>query len=59
MKLALLCALLGGCAVAQSLPSLRYCDTVDYKRHGRDIDIIAHCFEAVESAIPLPLPGKP
>jgi hypothetical protein len=52
--------MLGGCAqLAQTLPSLRYCDTVEYKRHGREIDITAHCFEAIEPALPLGLPVKP
>lgn len=49
--------LFAGCAqLAQSLPSLRYCNEVSYTRQGRDITITAHCFEAVEPAFPVPLP---
>lgn len=56
--LALLLALpaLGGCAIAQYLPTLKYCDQIKYERVGREITITAHCFEAVEPAFPLPLP---
>lgn len=46
-----------GCmALAQSLPSLRYCDQVSYERAGREITITAHCFEAVEPAFAVPVP---
>jgi hypothetical protein len=58
MKKFMLLSLLvfGGCALAQQVPSLRYCDKVEYKRYGREIDITAHCFEAIEPAFPVPIP---
>lgn len=57
MKTALLLPiLLGGCALAQQAPSLKYCDSVKYERTGREITITAHCFEAVEPMMPVPLP---
>ena len=48
--------LVTGCQLAQQVPSLRYCDRVEYKRTGREIEITAHCFEAIEPALPVPLP---
>lgn len=37
-------AVLTGCsAVAELIPSLKYCDAVDYKRVGVDINITAKC----------------
>lgn len=44
---------LSGCQLAQYAPSLKYCETVTYERHGRNIHIEADCFEAVESAVPI------
>ena len=36
--------LLTGCsAVAEMIPSLKYCSQVDYQRNGVDIDIKAKC----------------
>lgn len=52
----LLPILLGGCALVQQAPTLKYCDTVKYERTGREINITLHCFEAVESMLPIPLP---
>jgi hypothetical protein len=37
---ALLVALLAGCS---SMPSLQYCDQVEYVRNGADITLKAHC----------------
>lgn len=63
IRVRVLCAALlfalTGCAVVSQLPSLKYCDSVSYTREGREINITAHCFEAVESMIPLPMPVKP
>lgn len=57
LYLSLVLALLSGCAqLAQNLPSLRYCDSVKYERAGRDINLTAHCFEAVEPAMVIPVP---
>ena len=37
-------SLLAGCSIAAELiPSLKYCDKVDYQRNGVDIDIKAKC----------------
>jgi len=47
---------MGGCALLQSAPTLRYCDHVQYERTGRDINVTAHCFEAVEPAFAVPVP---
>ena len=60
MRAALLIALvLPGCAALQQVPSLRYCDNVKYERMGREIVLTAHCFEAIEPAIPIPVPKAP
>ncbi len=56
--LAILVLCLGGCALAQQAPSLQYCDKVAYRREGRDITVTMHCFEAVESMLPLPIIPK-
>jgi uncharacterized protein YceK len=44
LTLLLLTLTLSGCsAVAEMIPSLKYCDKVDYQRNGVDIDIKAKC----------------
>ncbi len=60
MKLfsALALTLLGGCALVQQAPSLKYCDHVSYTRDGRKVHVEADCFEAVESMLPLPIIPK-
>jgi hypothetical protein len=56
LVLGLLVLSLSGCQLAQMAPSLRYCDSISYQRHGREIDINAHCFEAIEPAFPIAVP---
>jgi len=56
LLICIVCVMLSGCAVAQLAPSLRYCDKISYERNGREINITAHCFEAVDPAFPVPMP---
>lgn len=44
LPLLLLLPILAGCSAAGDLlPSMRYCDEVDYKRHGTEITLSAKC----------------
>ena len=44
LSLLLLTLTLAGCsAVAELIPSLKYCEKVDYQRNGVNIDIKAKC----------------
>lgn len=44
----LLLLLLTGCAqVSQIVPSLQYCDEIDYKRRGSDVELRAKCVAPV------------
>lgn len=38
-----LVATISGCALAQQLPSMQYCEKVSYERDGNKINIKAQC----------------
>ena len=43
MKLLLVVVLLGGCQIVSEIPTLKYCDEVNYTRLDNDVTITAHC----------------
>lgn len=46
--------LIAGCS---SLPTMQYCDKVEYKRDGNKIHVEADCHAPVGAPINLPIPG--
>jgi hypothetical protein len=43
-----LAVLLGGCS---AMPTMKYCETVSYERHGSKITIMAECHAPVGESI--------
>lgn len=52
--LVLIALLVTGCS---GLPTMQYCDRVDYSRKGSQISIKAECQAPVGAPIPVPIPG--
>lgn len=52
MKLVLGAALALLCAACSALPSMKYCDQVEYKRVGTKIHVQAECTAPVGAGLP-------